>query len=427
MLYSFLVLFYGGRVLEAKKTPLFNRDFILVMIAAMGASFVNYFFFSSLSLFAEKLTGTVAFAGLLSLAYSATALVMRPVSGIISDRQGRVRLLIVGSALGAVACMLYSFTTSLVLLMMIRVLNGVGMSMNTTSAGAAVPDIVPRERMAEGVGIFGLYATVAQAVGPFIALAIVGNGEFSDFNRLFYVSAAFCGVSFICACFVRYERDKKNEPQSKREDVAVQETDEPEGRVIFGFDVRVFGPSLVMMLYFFGISSILSFLTLYGKNRGFQVEHLGWFFLVSASGLLCARLIFGRIVDRRGGDVVVIPGLIVIALCLFAIPMMPTLPLLICVAFPYGVASGAVSPSINAIMFRRCSVKRRGTVSAAYFASVDIGITLGAPIMGWLADRLNFTWVFWLSAAVVGVTILIYVFFVSDRVFERRKATSRAQ
>ena len=420
--------------MEERKAKLFSRDYILVIMSAMGASFVNYFFFSSLSLFADKLTGTVVFAGFMSLAYSATALIIRPVSGILSDRNGRTKILILGAFLGAVACLLYSFTTSLALLLMIRVLNGIGMSMNTTSAGAAIPDIVPKERMAEGVGIFGMYSTIAQAIGPFIALAIVADGEFSSFNRLFYIAALFCTFSLVCGCFIKYERKGKaarkgqavsavpDEPDAPAVTEKQDAPDEPEGKIIFGFDVRVFGPALVMLLYFFGISSILSFLTLYGKTRGFQVEYLGSFFLVSAAGLLVARLFFGKIVDRRGGDVVVIPGLIITALVLFTIPLMPSLPLLICVAFPYGMASGAVSPSLNSTMFKRCSPKRRGTVSAAYYASVDIGITLGAPVLGWLADRTSFTWVYWSASAVVVAAFLLHIFFVSDKQFKRRAA-----
>ena len=411
--------------MEAKGAKLFNSDYFLIMVSAFGTNIVNYFFFSSLSLFAEKLTGTVAFAGFLSLAYSATALIVRPVSGLLTDRYGRVKFIILGAILCAVACLLYSFTVSLVLLILIRILNGFGMGMNTTSAGAAIPDIVPKERLAEGVGIFSLYTTVSQAIGPFIALAIVGDGDFRNFNRLFYVAAIFCGVSFICACFVRYERGKKKERPVKQEQIGPQEPDEPEGRIILGFDVRVFGPALVIMLYFFGISSILAFLTLYGKTRGFQVANLGWFFLVSAASLFLARLILGRVVDRRGGDALIIPGVIVTAVCLFIIPFAPSLPVLICIAAPYGFATGMVVPSFNAMTFKRCSPRRRGTASAAYFASVDVGITLGAPVFGWLADHVNFSWVYRFSAAVVGLTFLIYIFFVSDRQFERRKA--RAQ
>jgi len=400
--------------LQENKTRLFSRDYIFIMIAALGTSFVNYFFFSSLSLYAEKLTGTVAFAGYLSLAYSVTALVSRPISGLLSDRHGRVKTIILGTALCVLACVLYGFTTNLILLLLIRVLNGIGMSMNTTSAGAAVPDIVPKERLSEGLGYFGLYTTVAQAIGPFIALAIIKGGELRDYRMLFFTSAVFCGVSCISGCFVKYERGMKRERPANRTP-ELEQADIPAGKVIFGFELPVLGPALVMMLYFFGISSILSFMTVYGKSREFPVNQLGWFFFVSAGGILLSRLLFGRVVDKRGGDVIVIPGLIATAASLAVVPLVPSLPYLILLALPYGVASGVIGPSINAAMFKRCSPGRRGSVSAAYFAAVDVGITLGAPVMGWIADSAGFFWVYLLSAIVLGLAFLIYVFFVSDK------------
>ena len=411
------------------------------MTATMGISFVTYFFFSSLSLFAETLTGTVAFAGYMSLAYSATALISRPISGILSDRKGRVITLVIGAALSTVSCLLYSFATGiainnlmlgLILLVSIRVVNGVGMGLNMTSAGAAVADIVPKERLAEGIGLYGIAGTIAQAVGPLIALAIVGNGSLDNFHKLFYVSTAFCAVSLVCGCFIKYERVRKKEAALRGTELdkeAAQaaehrapvhnieqlEPDEPEEKTFFGFDQKMLGPALVTLVYFFGISSIMTFVTLYGKNLGFQVEYLGWFFFASAAGVLLSRLFFGRIADRRGADIIIIPGFVLVAACLVAISFVPSLPLFIIIGLPYGIATGAVGPNINALMFKRCSPKRRGTVAAAYSMAIDVGITLGAPILGWVADFSGFRLVYLLSAALIAVALVLYILYVSDK------------
>jgi MFS family permease len=432
--------------MNRKESRLISSDFILVMIAAFGSSMVNHFFFSSLSLYSEKLTGTASFAGYLSLAYSATALITRTFSGLLSEKVGRVRIMVIGAALCAVTCFLhglatditiiYGFATGAIVLIMLRILNGIGMSMNTTCAGAAVPDIVPKERLAQGIGIFGLYTTLSQAVGPFIALSIIGDGELSSFRKLFFVSAIVCGISFIGGCFVKYERRNRKRlveeqaadplpanPQNaeqKTNDIAglarnPSQEDIPEKSSAIRSVSKLIGPALVLVLYFFGISSVLSFLSLYAQIRGFNIQNLGWFFFVSSAGILLARLILGRIVDKRGGDIVVIPGLILIAVCLALIPLTPTLASLVCLALPYGIATGAISPSINAMMFKRSSPKQRGIVSAIYFAAVDIGITLGAPVMGWVADAVGFNPVYWLSTALVLAALLIYVLLVSEK------------
>ena len=49
---------------------------------------------------------------------------------------------------------------------------------------------------------------------------------------------------------------------------------------------------------------------------------------------------------------------------------------------------------------------------------IDIGITLGAPILGWVADLAGFTWVFWLSALSVAAALLLYVRNVSEKSYK---------
>jgi MFS family permease len=44
---------------------------------------------------------------------------------------------------------------------------------------------------------------------------------------------------------------------------------------------------------------------------------------------------------------------------------------------PMGLFNGAVFPTINSLIFKRCSPQRRGTASAAYFAAIDLGFTIG--------------------------------------------------
>ncbi|MCL1828658.1 MAG: MFS transporter [Oscillospiraceae bacterium] len=403
----------------------FSADYFCLIVVAFGSSIVNHFFFSSLSLFAESITGSATYAGILSMAYSVTALVLRPVAGIVSDRVGRVKMIIAGATLSTVSCLLYGTTRSIWLLLIIRAVHGVGFSISTTSAGAAVPDISPKEKMAQAVGIFGLNSTVAQALGPVIALAIIGNGETDKFNILFFVAAAFCCASLISGSLVGYERKRKKEGPPVKTAADIQKSGDAAGKTIFGFEIPVFGPSLVMMLYFLSLTSVLAFLTLFAKNRGLQVEHLGWFFFITSGGMLVTRPLFGKTMDKRGADIIVIPGLIVTVFCLAAIPFARSLGALMLIAVPYGVASGAVIPSVNAIMFKRCSADRRGSASAAYFASVDLGITLGAPIMGWLADNAGFEQMYIISAVIIFACYLLYVFFFSDKRYERKIAGAK--
>ena len=401
------------------------------MTSTIGTNFVIFFFFSTMSLFSERLTGTAAFAGYMSMAYSITALVIRPIAGSLSDKHGRVRLIIIGAAVCVIACILYAVTTNLIisgfaagltLLVVIRALNGLGFSLNNTSAGAAVPDVAPKERMAEGVAMFGMNFTIAQAIGPFIALAIVGSGELHRFNMLFYLSAGLCAVSLISGCFIKYERGQNPRRHEKSAPESTQGSSEPDIKAFLGFEPPVFVPALLIMILYIGLSSVMSYITLYGDIRGFQVEQLGWFFFTSAAGVAAARLLFGKIADKRGPDIIIIPGIILIAISLLLIPFSPSILFLILLGAPYGLATGAVSPPLSALMFKRCSAKRRGTASAAFTMAIDAGVAIGAPVMGLIADNISFDWVFRIASALAIIALLIYICNVSEKSHARRQA-----
>jgi predicted MFS family arabinose efflux permease len=63
------------------------------------------------------------------------------------------------------------------------------------------------------------------------------------------------------------------------------------------------------------------------------------------------------------------------------------------------------------MMFKRCSPKRRGSASAAYFASIDIGYGIGAFLFGIVAENLGFSFVWWGSAVFAAAALVMYLLF----------------
>ena len=74
------------------------------------------------------------------------------------------------------------------LLLVLRSLHGIGFSATTNAPGTIVSDIVPKSRLAEGVGYYVLSNTLATAVGPALTLFII---QYFSYNVLFLVSSLF--------------------------------------------------------------------------------------------------------------------------------------------------------------------------------------------------------------------------------------------
>lgn len=405
--------------ITGKKERLWTKDYIIIMIAASGISFTTHFFLSTLPVYAQRISNTAAYAGIMTGAYTLAALAIRPLSGILTDRFGRTKLLILGAFICSIACLMYNFAGTVLFLIFLRIMNGLGFGMHTTAAGAVAADVIPKSRMMEGIGYFGLYGTIAFAIAPGISLSIIGDGRIEKFRTLFILAAVVSIFSMILDSCITYERKRKkpaaqvkaveHESQAVPGDPANGIQDKVNlPKTFLGFEYGAFLPAAVILLVYLGQSSITSFLALYSIK--YKIGNIGLFFTFLATGMLISRLFFGKIGDKHGPNIVVIPAIIVLALCYLMIPLVSSLYMLLSIAFPYGLSLGIISPAMNAMIINRCSPGRRGTASAAFFSALDIGIGVGSIFFGFVVSILGFTYMFAGSFIFTIAALITYIF-----------------
>ena len=416
-----------------KKERLFSKDYILIMYATMSTSFMNILFSSSTALHISALGGLQVQAGLLVTVNTMSALIIRPVSGVLSDKIGRVKLLIAGAIMCSVGCILYGLAGAIMMLLIIRVIVGLGFGMHSTCAGAVAADVLPKSRLAEGIGIYGMGTTLAQALAPLIAVSIIGDGALPNFRTLFFFMAVLCIVCAVADCCITYERKAKKEKSHAETaggdlsdpaggsavPAGPAETPEPPQKTILGFEYVVFAPMAVMALMFMGSAALNTFVVPFG--RGIGIANPGYFYMVSASGMFISRLVFGKVADRFGNDVVIIPGFIVLITGLALLPSAGSLPVFLTLALPIGLAQGAVSPTFNSLLFKRSSPSRRGSASGAAWSATDVGYAIGTPLLGLLADARDYRYVFWAGSISIAAALALYVIIASDRVYNKKR------
>ncbi len=399
--------------MKKQMEKLWTKDFIIVIIACAGISFCNYFFSSTLPIYAKNMTGSSVYAGLIMTVYTLAALVSRPLTGYLNDRFGRVRMLVIGAAMCAVTCFLYKFSGIITVLIIFRILHGFGFGIHSTSGATVAADVIPRSRMSEGLGIYGLYGTIASAIAPGIALSIIGDGEQNSlFTPLFILAAIISAACMVIDSRISYERKAKNSGTENVPAVAAdEEPDEASGgklpKTFLGFEGGVVLPAIVIVCLFVAFASVTSFLTLFAKER--SLGNIGLFFTFSAIGMFLSRLLLGKVADRRGPDILVIPSLIVLFFCYGVIPLIHSTGWLFALGFPIGLAQGAICPAVNTIIFRRCTRRRRGTAAAAYFSSIDIGLGFGALLFGVVEEYLGFNLLFWIASLFIAVAAVVYL------------------
>ncbi|MCL1828909.1 MAG: MFS transporter [Oscillospiraceae bacterium] len=406
---------------ETKKEKLLSKDYIIIMCSSLCVNIYTYAFIATLPPYMLFITGRAFYAGIITSVYSLTALAVRPAAGVFSDRIGRVKLLISGALICSAAAFGFAFTTSVIMLIVLRMISGIGFGLHSTCGGAAAADVLPKSRLAEGIGYFGLYSTVGQMTAPALALAIVAGGTAADYKNLFFFGFFIAGAGMIFACFLTYERRRRKSeasaaPASSGREKPSGNAGVPAGplpKTILGFEYAVFKPGVVLLIMFFGIASILSYITVFAELKGFG--NSGLYFTFSALGVLFSRLLLGKVVDKRGADVVVIPAAAMLACLISLIPTVNSMTALAALAVPIGISQGALLPTMNQMMFRRCSPQRRGTASGAYYCAVDLGIVIGSPILGAVADAADIRFSFWLSSVWILIALTVYILFCTDK------------
>ena len=178
-----------------------------------------------------------------------------------------------------------------------------------------------------------------------------------------------------------------------------------------------------ILTLFFGamIAAYFNFIAVFAKNNGYS--GLNSFFVFYAIAAVGIRTIGAKYPDRYGIGPFLKGTIAVYGLGIFLIGWANG-PLMFSVAgFLCGFGHGYLFPILNMMVVHRCQDADRGAAVTAYAAALDLGMFLGAPSMGWFAEKVSTAAMFQFSALIfllVGV-----LFFLIDPKF--RSAVSKTE
>jgi predicted MFS family arabinose efflux permease len=301
------------------------------------------------------------------------------------------------------------------LLVVCRALHGAGVCFYTTAGTTAAANVVPLARRSEGLGYYMLGNVVAMAIGPAIALAIVGGQTMADFRTCFLVWATACLLAFLMVLGVG-DSGRRDRPRQG----ADAAPGPPHGDLppaFLGFEAGVLWPCCIGLLLSIGYAALVLYLPAYGKDSGWG--NVGGFFGLYAALMMVSRLMGGRIADHHGADVVMFPAclLAVAAYVLIASARAPWM--LLAAAVPLGASSGLAFPQISTFCISRSSRERRGTAAAAYYLSVDGGVAVGMPLTGGIVALSGYRAMYLFCAAGIVAATLLYTCTLSKVRFRR--------
>ena len=403
----------------AHKQRLWTGDFTLTLAIAFCAFVSCQALNNGTPLYITRIGGTTSFAGALILDFSIAAAVARLFAGRIVDRTGRKRIMVAGALLliaGTVlAIPLPGFYPQIVL----RVLQGVGFAFVTTASATAAADVLPTERLGEGIGYYALGQSLGMAFGPAFGIFLC---SLAFAESLFAGVAGVGAVLLILVMCCNYEKHVERLPETSEYRVLEERRRRLAEEAADG-DIGAIEEEVEDADRYRGLAALFekrevveadvgieAHAALYAQSLG--LSNAGMFFFVGAIAMTASRFLGGRLLD------IVPPRILFLMTNLCGIAMFLVMAfvhtewMLYIGGFFFGLSMGFAFPLLNSMAVKNTPPERWGAANAMFLLANDMGVGLGASLWGFVADSVGFLPVMLGGAAmfVVGYAIALIVF-----------------
>ena len=385
--------FYRGGARGPSRPPvLWTLPFLTFVLVNLFVFMGFDILLPTLSLYLEANGNNEAEIGQIFGTFTISAVLMRMMASRLASKVDAMWLVRWGLLACALAGGWYYWAYTLPTGMAARFIHGAGFGLASTLITALASQIIPPSRMGEGLGYLGLGTTLALALGPFFGIWLMD--EFGYFI-MFMVVAAFYVAAIVVAHLL---------PKIK---LASAAPGAPRPRLVL-FSRRVLGPSVLMLLFGLVMSSVTIFMALFCKEKG--LPYAGHFFVLSTIGIFVARFTTGRIHDRLGHYYVIIPAGIILLASMLLLYQTESRDSLFIVSLLYGLSTGAIFPSFQALALSAVPMTGRTEATASLFNSFDFGIGIGSLALGALASQAGSYSSVYLGGA--GAALGLFIFYV---------------
>ncbi|MFH1481705.1 MAG: MFS transporter [Pseudomonadota bacterium] len=374
----------------------YTVPFIIMALANLFtvSSFGCFFLFP---LFITKHGGSQADIGIVMGAFALSSVLCRPWISDMIDRVGRKRSYTVGCSIMSALPLSYlllkgDLSHFYPLLIFLRILHGIGLAICFTSVFTYIGDIVPKEHLNEGFGMFGVTGLTGMALGPIIGETIIEKFGFP----LFFISAtgmATLGLLLQLPLPESYVKDPKTSSTS----------------FFSVFKKRgMFNTFLLAFLFGFGLAAFGNFVSPHALEQ--HVTFISLYYICYSSAAVFTRIFGGKLADRVGEERIIPYALILTGMGLMTLIFLGGNLVLALSGLISGCGHGLLFPSLNALAIRDEPITIRGKITGVFTGGIDTGALIGAVVLGYVGEWAGFRSLFFIAglSLFLGLVVLKY-------------------
>lgn len=331
-----------------------------------------------LPLFAVSIGASAGMTGLVVATSTLTGLVTTTLLGTLSDRYGRRRLVLIGTALFAFMPFVYLLVRTPGQLLLVRLVHGFATAIYGPVVAALVADLFVRRR-AERMGWYRSARTASYLLGPLLGGIVLLLG---DFRLAWAIVGLFGLVAFLPALAL---------PRS-RGTGAFAEDQEPPRTVVFirrqlsgtFRNPALLTLGLVQAALYLGLRASDTALPLYGRSVGLNTAWIGAILSIQVAATLLSQPVAGRLADRFGRGLVIGVGLLLVG---GGLPLMfaaDGLPHFALAGIALGLGEAAIGPAVTTLGTELSDGGNYGATLGMLDAMDNVGKAAGPVLAGLL-------------------------------------------
>ena len=368
---------------------IWNRKFILLFITNLLVLAAFYASIPIIPVYCQEIGITGAKVGIVLTAMSLATILFRPVAGYLLDNFNRYRVYLIFLAMFCLAFPAFLIFPIFGALVVIRLYMGAVYSVCGSATMTLAGDVLPPRKITEGISRFAFTISIGMAVGPYVGIQVQNHlNSKTSFLTVFAIAVA--ALVCVSCCRIKY-------PKVQRKKFALKDS--------------IYKPALPfmcnMMFLMIPYGAVIAYSSILAQEKGLTAV-IPYFYICLVAGMLLSKLSTQRMIDAGRHRVLVYVSLVVLVLTMASYVFLETGAHLLIAGFFFGLGYGVLQPLFQSFVTGTTPKPKRGVANATYLLSYDIGIGIGALLMGFMQESIGLTTGFALTAIAYVVGGILY-------------------
>jgi MFS family permease len=368
----------------APRPRLVSRALLVRFVSIVGSAIGFYLPLSVVPLVAQD-AGSASTAGFATVALLLATVSCELVTPRLVSLVGYRWALALGLLFLGAPTVVLVFIASTPAILAVSVLRGIGFAVCVTAGGAVTASLIPAERRGEGLALVGIVGGIPGMLALPAGVWIAARWGYAP---VFVATTVITLVALVSV------------PGLPSRKVSGRRSDDVEPSVLAGLrSAAIRRPAAIFATSTAAVGVLVTFvpLAVTGAHAWVAAAAL----LAQPAASTGSRWVAGRVGDRRGQAVLLVPGLLLAVAGMLGVAVIGSAGAVISGAFVFGLGFGVLQNATICLMFARAPEGSEGVVSAIWNAAYDLGMAAGALGAGLVVADVGYAAIFALAALVM--------------------------